>query len=71
MSPDYYTFKPSFFLSNGIAQTIIGAQLSGNTGLPERKVHKIQIKKQSTLMVLELPAENPDVSMILLALDSV
>ena len=67
MSPDYYSFKPSFFFQSGFAQTIIGSQFSGLTRLPKRKVHKVNIGKQSILILLELPSENPDAPRVLLA----
>lgn len=63
----YNSFQPHFLIRSGFAQTIVGSQFKGETGLPERKVHKVQVEKHSTLIVLELPSENPEASMILLA----
>jgi len=67
MSVDYYTFKPNSLLRSGIFQTIIGSQFSGDTRLPKRKVHKVNVGKQSKLMLLELPLENAGAPMVILA----
>jgi len=67
MELQYDSFEPHILIRGGFAQTIIGSQFKGEIGLPGRKVHKVQVEKQSTLIVFELPSENPEAPMILLA----
>ena len=67
MSPNYHMFKPSFFLRNRFAQTIIGSKFSGKTRLPKRRIHKIKASKQSELILFELLSKKFDSSMVLLA----
>ena len=67
MELNYDSFEPHFLFRGGFAQTIMGSQFKGETSLPKRKVHKVQVEKQSTLIVYELPSENPEAPMVLLA----
>ena len=67
MAFNHYSFKPNFLLQNEFIQTAVGSILSGDTSLPVRKAHKVQVDKHTKLMLLELPSENPDATMVLLA----
>ncbi|KMP12604.1 hypothetical protein UR09_00825 [Candidatus Nitromaritima sp. SCGC AAA799-A02] len=67
MELHFDSFEPHFLIRGGFAQTVIGSQFSGETALPERRVHKVRVGPQSLLVVLEIPAENPDAPMVLLA----
>ena len=50
MTYNHYSYKPNFLLRNNIAQTIIGSIFFGNTDLPERKIHKVQVDKNARLI---------------------
>jgi uncharacterized protein len=66
MTYDPYLFEPNFFLRNKSIQTILGSMVSGNTNLPERKLHKVIIGQKSKLVILELSSINPEAAVILL-----
>lgn len=67
MAFNHYLFNSHFLLRNKFLHTIVGSQFSGKTNLPERKIHKVAIGKQSKLIVLELPTDNPGAAIVLLA----
>ena len=66
MTNNPYLFESSFLLRNRFIQTVFGSIVSGNTKLPERKLHKIIIGQKSKLVILELPSINPEAPVILL-----
>ena len=66
MTTNHYSFESKILFRNEYVQTILGSMVSGNTNLPERKVHKIIIGHNATLMLLELPSINPEATVILL-----
>jgi predicted alpha/beta-fold hydrolase len=66
MTNNPYLFESSFFLRNKFIQTILGSIVSGNTNLPERKLHKVILGQKSKLVTLELPSINPEAPVILL-----
>jgi predicted alpha/beta-fold hydrolase len=66
MSYNPYFFESNIFLRNKFIQTILGSIVSGNTNLPERKLHKVIIGQKSELVTLELPSVNPEAPVILL-----
>ena len=66
MTTNHYSFESKILFRNEYVQTILGSMVSGNTSLPERKVHKIIIGHNVTLMLLELPSINPEATVILL-----
>lgn len=53
-------------LNNGVLQTILGSQLSGDTSIGERIFHKIPLDHKNILLGLELPSKNPDAPLLLL-----
>jgi len=67
MKPNHYSFESKVLFRNKYIQTILGSIISGNTNLPERKLHKILIGPKAKLALLELPASNPESTIILLA----
>ncbi len=60
-------FEPPFGLNNGIFQTILGSQLTGDTSIGERISHKIPLDHKNILLCLELPSDRPDTPLVLLA----
>ena len=66
MTNNPYLFKSNFFLRNKFIQTILGSIVSGNTNLPERKLHKVILGQKLKLVILELPSINSEAPVILL-----
>ena len=66
MTYNPYLFESNIFLRNKFIQTILGSIVSGNTNLPERKLHKVILGQKSKLVILELPSINPEAPVILL-----
>ena len=62
-----YSFKTNFLLRNKYIQTALGSLIPGNTDLPERKLHKVLVDKKTKLILFELPSNNRDAPIILLA----
>jgi predicted alpha/beta-fold hydrolase len=67
MTFNHYSFKPKFLLRNKYTQTILGAIVSGNTDFPECKLHKLLIDHTAKLVLFELPSNNPEATVVLLA----
>ena len=67
MTSNHYSFKSKVLFRNKYIQTILGSIVSGNTNLPERKLHKILIDHNAKLALFELPSSNPEATVILLA----
>jgi len=67
MTINHYSFETKIFFRNKYIQTILGSIVSGNTNLPERKLHKVLIDHKVKLVLLELPSSNPEAAVILLA----
>jgi predicted alpha/beta-fold hydrolase len=65
--PDFLQFEPSWPLRSGYLQTLCGSQFPGQTQLPPRKTHKIQIDAENTLILLEIPAAEPRQPVVVLA----
>jgi len=66
MTSNHYSFEPKNLFRNKYSQTILGSIVSGNTNLPERKLHKLIIDQNAKLMLLELPSINPEAPVIIL-----
>ena len=66
MNSSHYSFEPNTLFRNKYAQTILGSIVSGNTNLPECKLHKIIIDPMAQLVLFELPSSNPEATVILL-----
>ena len=56
-----------FYFVINIFKLFLGSIVSGNTNLPERKLHKVLIDHNAKLVLLELPSSNPEATVILLA----
>ena len=67
MTSNHYSFKSKVLFRNKYIQTILGSIVSGNTNLPERKLHKVLIDDKAKLVLFELPSSNPEATIILLA----
>jgi len=67
MTSNHYSFESKVLFRNKYIQTILGSIVSGNTNLPERKLHKVLIDHKAKLVLLELPSINPEAAVILLA----
>ena len=67
MSSNHYSFETKVLFRNKYIQTILGSIVSGNTNLPERKLHKVLIDHKAKLVLLELPSTNPEATVIILA----
>ena len=67
MTSTHYSFESKVLFRNKYIQTILGSIVSGNTYLPERKLHKLLIDHNAKLALLELPSSNPEAAVILLA----
>jgi len=67
MTDSFLPFKPHRLFPGGVAQTILGAKFPGETLLPPRKVHKIQIAPRSKLMAFELESGNLRSAVVLMA----
>ncbi|QPJ63475.1 MAG: alpha/beta fold hydrolase [Candidatus Nitronauta litoralis] len=59
-------FEPLPGLKNGVLQTILGSQISGDTLIGERIFHKIPLDTKNFILGLELPSKIPDAPLILL-----
>ncbi len=59
-------FEPLPGLNNGVFQTILGSQITGDTSIGERIFHKIPLDHKNKLLGLELPSKNPDSPIALL-----
>lgn len=59
-------FEPLPGLNNGVLQTILGSQITGDTSIGDRKFHKIPLDHKNKLLGLELSSKNPDAPMVLL-----
>ena len=66
MISNHYSFESKILFRNKYIQTILGSMVSGNTSLPDRKVLKIIIGQNATLMLLEVASINPKATVILL-----
>ena len=51
-------FIPPAGLSSGVFQTILGSQMTGDTTIEDRRVHKIPLGGKNLLLCLELPAKS-------------
>ena len=67
MTSNHYSFESKVLFRNKYIQTILGSIFSGNTNLPERKLHKVLIDHKAKLALLELPSSNTEAAVILLA----
>ena len=67
MTSNHYSFEPKVLLRNKYTQTILGAIVSGNTDFPECKLHKVFIDHNAKLVLFELPSNNPEATVVLLA----
>ena len=67
MTSNHYSFKSKVLFRNKYIQTILGSIVSGNTNLPERKLHKVLIDHKAKLALLELSSTNPEATVIILA----
>lgn len=67
MNDSLIPFNVHWLVRGGVAQTIIGSQFPGETFLPSRKLHKIQVGSRSKLVALELENKNIHSPIILLA----
>ena len=67
MTTNHYSFESKILFRNKYIQTILGSIVSGNTNLPERKLHKVLIDHKAQLMLFELSSSNPEATVILLA----
>ena len=67
MTSNHYSFESKVLFRNKYIQTILGSIVSGNTNLPERKLHKVLIDHNAKLVLFELPSTNPAATVILLA----
>ncbi len=53
-------------LRSGVLQTILGSQLTGDTSIEERRVHKIPIGGKNILLCLELPAKTQKLPLVVM-----
>ncbi len=67
MNDSLIPFKVHWLVRGGVAQTILGSQFPGETYLPPRKIHKIQMPPRSAMIALELENKNNRSPIILLA----
>lgn len=67
MTDSFIPFKVHWLFRGGVVQTILATKFPGESALPKRKTHKIQLGPQSAIMALELEAKNPRSSIVLLA----
>ena len=67
MTSNHYSFESKVLFRNKYIQTILGSIVSGNTNLPERKLHKVLIDDNAKLVLFELPSSYPEATVILLA----
>ncbi len=67
MTFNHYSFQSKILFRNKYIQTILGSIVSGNTNLPECKLHKVLIDHKAKLALFELPSSNPEATVILLA----
>jgi hypothetical protein len=54
MTSNHYSFAPKILFRNKYTQTILGSIVSGNTNLPECKLHKVLIDHKAQLVLFEL-----------------
>ena len=66
MTSNHYSFEAKVLFRNKYIQTILGSIVSGNTNLPERKLHKVLIGQNASLILYELASINPEATVILL-----
>ena len=67
MAYNHYFYKPKVFLRNNYIQTILGGTIFANTRLAERKIHKVQLDTNSSLVAFELTSDSIDAPIVLLA----
>jgi predicted alpha/beta-fold hydrolase len=67
MNDSLIPFNAHWLVRGGVAQTILGSQFPGETFLPPRKIHKIQVGSRSKLIALEFENKNIHSPIILLA----
>jgi predicted alpha/beta-fold hydrolase len=67
MNDSLTPFKAHWLVRGGVAQTILGSQFPGETYLPPRKIHKIEVGSRSQIIALELENKNTRSPIILLA----
>lgn len=67
MNDAFVPFKVHWLFRGGVTQTVLAAKFRGEAVLPGRKIHKIKVGPKSTIIALELEAQNPDSSIVLLA----
>lgn len=67
MNDSFVPFKAHWLFRGGVTQTVLATQFPGEAVLPQRKTHKIQVGAKSALIALELEAEDPRSSIVLMA----
>lgn len=67
MNDSLIPFNAHWLVKGGVAQTVVGSQFPGETFLPPRTIHKIQMGPRSQMIALELENKNTRSPIILLA----
>ena len=67
MNESLIPFNAHWLVKGAVAQTIMGSQFPGETLLPPRKIHKIQMGPRTQMIALELENKNKRSPIILLA----
>lgn len=67
IDPFWMPFKPHVLAPGPVAQTIVGSQWTGDTGIPPRHYHRVRLGKNTVLVVAELKPQASNRPLVVLA----